>query len=384
MVSRFLRVYLLQVLYALPITFGWGFILLYSVRSGFSEFQIASFYLIHYSTVLVSLTLFRKHKAFRLMLLAFVSLIAGFLALNLFSGIHGLYLVAVLVGVTAACFWVPYNTLFFSFNRKETTALHSGFLFMVFPVMNAIVPLVSGLVIDSKGFFVLFLLSALMTLAPLVYALSKRDDTVLDLSIRKPLRAVKGLRLLISIEGFWQGVCWMVLPLLTFSFVRSGVDYGSYLSYLGVAGAVSVLLLCRISDRYRSRFFFIAPAALLVSLSTVAAGIVTSFSSWIIVNGLISFFIALTYPFTLSVIIDRIADARDSMVSREFFLNLGRISGVLLVMLCIHLNQGLRIPLIIAGLAFSFYPVVLNIKKIYPARLSFRSILSGAGEFKES
>jgi hypothetical protein len=222
----------------------------------------------------------------------------------------------------------------------------------------------------------LFLMSMALALAALAYAGRLKDSSILDLELHKTLKPAKGVRTLACLEGFWQGVTWISIPWITFSFMKSGLEYGSFLSYLGLAGAFAVLLLCRMSDLHKNRMAFIVPITILLSLFTMSSGLTDSFGGWIIINGLISFFVAMTSPFTISVILDKVKDVKDAMVSREFFLNIGRISGVFVVITCLGLFNSLKYSLIIAGLAFMLYPIVLRMKRLYPHKISLKTILS--------
>ncbi|MBM3309565.1 MAG: hypothetical protein FJY77_04855 [Candidatus Altiarchaeales archaeon] len=376
MKSRFLQVYLLQAFYCLPIALGWSFALLFYFALKFTPTQIAVYYVLYYLTMLSALLLFRKHKTFSLIKVSFVFMFIGFFLMSNLSNETMFYLIAVVFGLTSAFFWVAYNITYFSFKGESNTALLSGFMFLIASLLNTIVPLFSGIVVDAFGFRMLFLMSMALALVALAYASGLKDSSMSDLELHKTLKPAKGVRTLVCLEGFWQGITWISIPLITFSFMKSGLEYGSFLSYLGLVGALAVLLLCRISDLHKNRMAFIVPITILLSLASIASGLTDSFGGWIAVNGLISFFAALTSPFTISVILDKIKDVRDAMVSRELFLNIGRISGVFVLIISLSLFNSLKYSLIIAGLAFMLYPVVLKLKKLYPHKISLKSILS--------
>lgn len=376
MKSRFLEVYLLQAFYCLPFSIGWGFAMLFYVKLGFTFTQIIMFYLVYYLTVISMLMFLRKAKAFSLMKLSLSIIAVGFFVISRLDSVTVFNLIPVIFGLTSAMFWVPYNITYFRFTRSDSRALLSGFMFLVFPLMNTVFPFISGLIIDSFGFRMIFLISVAASLIALFYVNRISDSKTLDLYYWKTLKPAKGVRTLVYLEGVWQGIAWTSIPLITFSFINSGFGYGSFLSYLGFLGAAAALILCGMSDRLRNRTFFILPVVVLVSVFTIAGGLTYSFGGWVVVNGLISFFVAMTSPFTVSVVLDKIKDVRDGMVSRELFLNLGRATGVLVVLLCFHFFESLHYPLIAAGLAFLLYPIVLRGKKLYPSRFSVRSILS--------
>jgi len=374
---RFLEVYLLQAFYCLPFSLGWAFALLFYVSLGFTATQIMVFYLVHYLTILSVLMLLRKSRAFSLITASLFLAAVGFFVISRVETAGEFYLVPVIFGLASPLFWIPYNIIYFSFAQKDGRALTSGLLFLVLPALNTVMPILAGLMIASQGFRVLFTASMLAAILALVYAIKVGDSKVLDLSYRKTLKPTKGVRTLIYLEGIWQGVSWICVPLITFTFIDSSLGYGSFLSYLGVIGAISSLILCGISDRLRNRTFFLVPAVTLVSVFTIASGLTHSLSGWVVVNGLVGFFIAVTSPFTVSVVLDRDKDIREGMISREFFLNFGRVTGVLTIMLLFHFYGSLHYPLIAAGIAFALYPVVLRAKNLYPSRISIRSIVSG-------
>lgn len=385
MKSRFLGVYLLQALYCLPYSLGGSFLLLFYLKLGFTASQIVSYYLVHYSTILLALLLLRNQEAFNLIRMSFMLCTAGFLAAAGLGSTFGFYLIAVLLGLTSALFWVPYNILYFSHVRGDSRALLSGFSFLILPLLNTVMPIMTGVLIDQRGFRFACVVSALVSLASLAYAHVIREPRRMDLDCRRTLEGTRVVRTLVYVEGFWQGIAWTCIPLVTLSFIETGIAYGTFLSYLGLTGAFAVLLLCRISDRLRNRAVFITPFITLAALSTIAAYTARTLGLWTLVNGLISFFIAMTSPFTLSVVLDKVGDVRDGMVARELFLNIGRASGVLVIILGLWLTGDLRTPLVVAGLVLMLYPLILLNKKLYPSRLSLRSIMSGeAYEFRET
>ncbi|MFH1125876.1 MAG: hypothetical protein V1703_02015 [Candidatus Altiarchaeota archaeon] len=383
--SRFIEVFLLQAFYCLPSCLGWSFALLFYTKLGFSTMQIISFYLIHYLTIL-SVTMFlRKIRVFSLIKISLFLCALGYLLVYSLKGIIGFSMIPILFGLAAPLFWIPYNITYFRFTKSDSKALLSGFLFLVTPLLNTVVPFASGVIIESFGFRMIFLISIMTVLIALAYTIVVGDQKTLDLDYWRAIRRTKGVRTLVWIEGVWQGVAWTCIPLMTFDFINSGLKYGAFLSYLGIVGAVSVLLLCKISDKLRNRTFFILPVVTLASIVTIAGGFTQTFGGWVLINGLISFFIAMTSPFTISVILDKAGDVRDSMVSREFFLNTGRTIGVVVILLSYHFFRSLNYALIAAGLVLILYPVVLMAKRLYPNRFSLRGILSGeVHEFQDT
>ncbi|MDD5111353.1 MAG: hypothetical protein PHG85_02285 [Candidatus Altiarchaeota archaeon] len=384
MKSRLMEVYILQALYALPITLGWSFVLLYAFNVGFSYREIGLFYIIHYLTVIFVIKNLGTHRTFSLITASFICMMAGFLVLSETPSPARFYLTAIIVGTTAALFWIPYNITYFGLADKNATAIRSGLLFLVFPAVNTIIPMISGVVIDSLGFRILFLAAMAAALIPLWYARRIRDGSILRLDASKTIKTAAGVRTLMAIEGFWQGAAWMSLPLITFTYMQSGSKYGFFLAYMGIAGAISVLTLCNMSDRTGNRMRFIMPSAILAGLATIGAGLSDTFLQWMTANGLLSLFMAMTAPFTLSVIVDRIKHPADSMVSRELFLNAGRLAGVATATASAELSGSLRPALVIAGVVFLLYTLVLKSKKLYPKSMPDKIVLSDeAYDYKE-
>jgi len=352
--------------------------LLFYINLEFSIAQIIVFYVLQYLTVLSVLMFLGKSDTFRLIGFSLFLSAVAFLAISLLQSqsVSQFYFIAIVSGLVLPLFWVPCNIIYFNFTRMDNKALLSGFSLLIVPLLNAVVPFASGMVIEFSGFRTVFYASVALALIALIYANRIRDDSSLDLDYRKTLKPAKGVRTLICLEGFWQGVTGVCIPLITFTFIATGFGYGSFLSYLGLLGAFASLALCGLSDKMRNRAFFILPIAFLVSASTIISGLSHSMGAWVFVNGLISFFMAMASPFTLSVVLDRVRDVKDAMVAREVFLNLGRLSGVLAVLASYLISGSLHYPLIAAGVAFLLYPAVLKTKKLYPHHISLRSIFS--------
>jgi hypothetical protein len=371
-----MRLYLLQVLYCLPHSLGGSFTILFFLRLGFSTAQIAVFYVVHYSVILLAIMLLRASNPYTLIRISLLLAGAGFLAISGLKGAPFFYMIAILLGFMSPLFWVPFNTLYFRCSGRDSRAQLSGFSFIVFPLLNTIVPLLAGAAVDQLGFRVLYAASAFLALAALAYAHHIRERGRMDFGVGKKVEKAKGIRTLVYLEGLWQGIAWTCIPLVTLGYIQTGTDYGSFLSYLGLAGAAAVLLLCRVSDRLGNRTAFITPFITLAAFSTIAACFAFDFGLWVAVNGLISFFIAMTSPFTISLVLDKVADVGGAMVARELFLNAGRLTGAFVLALSLFYTGNLRLPLAIAGLALVLYPLILYRKRLYPHRLSLRGILS--------
>lgn len=374
----FLRIYFLQILYATSTIFAWGFTFLYFIGMGFSYEQILFFNIVTYVGVMAGVLVMgrRTIRAYAYIKAAIILVAATYLLVYLLSNTTQFYLLAIVSGLVMPLFWIPFNVLYFRMRKRDTIASMSGVSFMVFPVLGAILPLFSGAFTMFFGLRNLFAVAAVVSLLPLAYAVKTQTKTKIKFDLRKAVYASRRVQGITLVEGVWQGVDWVAVPLFTLYFIKEGFRYGAFLSYIGLAGAIAALLLCKLSDRMRrDRAKFVLPVVTLTGLFTVLSGATHTLGYWLIMRGIVGFLAAVTAPFTMSVLIDKSRSIKDTIIARELFLNLGRILGVLIVAVVYVQTKAIQTSLVISGLIFMLYPVFVIKNRLYPARISLKSII---------
>ena len=373
--KAFRSVYLIQVVYAFAVMFSWSFALFYLVGRGFSYTDLILMKVFVYLAAVPLMFFMRKVDSMKAMaagLIGFAFLISSLIVV---WDTPSLIAIALLDGFTYPLFWVAFNTVYFGFADKVGTAFLSGIGFLVFPLLGVFTPLLSGVIIDSAGAEVVFLLGSLLLLIA-SYSVVKRKGATLSYNVKRALSSCKGVKSLLFIEGFWQGVDWIAVPLFTLYFLSSGTSYGGFLSYVAVFGALSTLFLCRRSDKSGNRVNYLYPAVFLTASATIVSSSVSTLLNWFLVRAIIGFFVAVANPFTTSVVLDRVKGVGDAMHVRELLFSAGRLAGSFTVLTCHLFLGGFQKAFIVSGLLLLAYPAVVEYKKLYPRKLSGKAFAS--------
>lgn len=366
--KKFLNIYGIQFFYSFAHLFAFGLLFLYLFQIGFTNLEIAIFSTLQYFGAFMTLFFiktvnFKKISTLSIILKSFY-LLLFIVFINGFELIQ-LYLIAILAGIVLFLFWVPYNVKFFSFGNNKNNAFMSSILFLLWPILNMFLPGIAGYAINSYGFKFIFIVSAIINLLAIFCIKWSDNDLVLKFNLKNALKNTKGVKTLLYLEGFFQGILWTAIPLATISYLSNAIDYGLFFSYLGLFGAIASIFLSRLSDKIKNRTSFIYPVALLLGISAIFTGFATTFIVWAIANALLTFLATVFSPFQTAVVLDKSKNLVDSMASRELFLNFGRTSGGIIAILSLLLFSKSEYSLLLAGGSVFVYAIVMRGKKLY-------------------
>ncbi|MFH1788546.1 MAG: MFS transporter [Candidatus Altiarchaeota archaeon] len=362
MASSFKRIYGLQVIFGLMLVFGWSFAILHYLNLGFSYLELLFYNVVSFTSAVVIIILLGEIQAYRSIKFAvFLFIIIFVLLMNLTSSSQ-LFMISILSGATIPFFWIPFNIILFRLRSEDNVAQFSSIAFFVFPTLSTVIPYISGVVIEEYGYPTVFGVSIIMLCAMLAYIKKIEEPLTINVSFAQAVHAAKNLRSIMLVEGFWQGVNWIVFPLYTYYFIKESASYGAFLSYVGFAGACASLLLAKISDRFKKRHVFVCTTVILTAALTIISGIVSGQYPWVLSRTLVGFAVSLYAPFTLTVVLDVMDSTRMAMVAREVFLNIGRIIGGVFVLLAYLAFGSLQSTLIVSGIIFLLYPVIVSKK----------------------
>jgi hypothetical protein len=339
---------------AAGIGFGWSLMWLHWWRAGLSFAEMALFNGV-FSAVSVLVLLPVRAFGTRVpiavgLLLRAAVLLAAFWAASLPT----LLILAVPIGFGLMLFWIPFNAAYFSRAPRDHLALSLGLLFAVFPVVNATLPAVAGAMAASWGFLPVFAGAALfMALATLPLRGVPEARVPVDFRAAARNRA----RWLLLIEGSWQGVMFVAVPLATLLFVDRPAEYGAVLALFGFAAVAASLLLAGLSDRLHRRREFLLPITLSMAASTFLAGTASDLLGWQLLNGVASFVATLAPPFATSLVLESSREVGGAVVARELFLSLGRAAGSAGMALLLVAGAPVQWAIMAMGLLFLLYPL---------------------------
>jgi hypothetical protein len=371
----FLKVFAIQVVYMFAVVFSWSFTYVYFVNAGLSSESIILMKFCTYGSSIALVVLLRRYVTMKSISLGFFGSAVILVLIPYSTDWATLALLGILDGLTFPLFWVPYNTMYFNLGRGRGAAYHAALAFLVPPVLSIVAPIAAGYILDVHGVIWVMWAGALTHFAGgIYYGLQKAAP--IKVNLVQALKSAKGIKTLVFIQGFWQAVDWICVPLVTLQFLTTGSEYGGFFSVLAVLGAISTLYFSRVSDRSGNRVDYLYPSIVMTAIATLLSAYTATLINWLIVRSIVSFFVALSNPFTTSIVLDKMKNTADAMQFREIMLNSGRSAGILVIFACQLFFGGYQSAFIPAGVLLFTYPLIVEYKRLYKAKLRKDALLS--------
>lgn len=273
------------------------------------------------------------------------------------------YVFRFMIGFTHVFFWAPFNTLYYEF-RKGNNATLGALYYAVGPLLSLFAPAIAGFIAAFLGYASLYLFSLALFALSIALTLMLVENRQYSFDFIKGLKSVSGLRSLIFMEGFSAAVIVSVtLPLMLLAFVTSPIEFGTVTSLLTVFALLATFFTAGLSDRMKKRGEFIIPSVICFAAAAVLASQVSDLAVFFIFFGLVNFFSRIFFPLPLALAVDNCKSLHETMIVREFMLNVGRLSGTL-VGYALFLFTDLRTVLLLQALMLILYiPLYENRKK---------------------
>lgn len=360
--SRVKSGFFLLLLYSLCANFSSSFVPFYFKEQGFSLAWIIFMYTIYASVGILFIPFFRTFSMRTYLLAGFVVFSLALASLAFLPSSHSFLIYAVLLGLNVVIFWLPLNYLFFLNSNKGTNAVDSS-LYMVAPgVIAMVLPLFGAAFANSFGYAWLFGLAALLYLFPILFVYKKiPKEKITTVPFKEGVRHFKGLKTISMLEGALQYFSGVVVAVYALLFLKTNLEVGYYLSYLGLLGFVIGMLLSQYSDKNQKRKSFIFVLFALMSLSIFILPLVKESAHWFIAVGIFSIIYTISSPLRLAVSLDVRVANMDFWKVREFFLNVGRAVTLLLTVFLFTLQQYFLVFALFGCIALA-YPFLVNHK----------------------
>ena len=142
------------------------------------------------------------------------------------------------------------------------------------------------------------------------------------------------------------------------------MDFGKFLSVMSLVALFFAFRLAKKSDKKQNRTMFIWPLSIATGLVAMCFYFVTTFPVFLILALLLKALTILVEPIRSNIILDKTEKKPIDWISREVFLNIGRmfLVGVVALMLFFKLDKEIFIFL---GLVHILFPFVVYYKKVY-------------------
>ncbi|MBI5355015.1 MAG: hypothetical protein HZB68_01010 [Candidatus Aenigmarchaeota archaeon] len=363
----FWLLFAIQTFFSFAVGFGWNMAYLFWMGS-YSYFHMVFYFFLSYTVAIamIPLSCGRKVKSRHYVAIGIVMrMVTFFLASKALGTPISLFVVAIPFGIMMDFYWIPFNARYLKMTNGNNRAFMLTVVQSPWTVTGVIGPVLGGIAASQFGYpsvFYISMLSLFLALMPL----HKLSETEHFFDFRASLSAGMEFAPLFIIEGVWNSVTGIITLLFTAVFVREEIGFGAALSYLGLVSIVSSLVLGKLSDRFHNRGYFIAVLVILNSLFTIASAFSQTLVQWIATRSAADLFAIGIMPFTFTMIREKIklkgGVEGATVVSREFFLNIGRALGAVLCMFFVFYFNNLRLPLFLTGILYLFYPLLLRRK----------------------
>ncbi len=287
-----------------------------------------------------------------------VSLIAEY---ALFIVVANGWVLSLLVGVSFGLyyplFWTSCNALMAQMTEKGDRGVTYGAFFFLWPAVTFVAPFLGGVVIGVTNYDVLFLIGIAIIGATAAMAIAYGRYIPKDQQMKIRLHEIGRRNVLAMLgEGGFEGVFWADVTLVAYTFTRSEYSLGALFSLFGLSAGVMAIILGKVSDRMQNRRFFAAVSALTSIPCVLLIYLSNSLSGFAVANGLLEFTSFMLPVFLFAILTDKLEQTKnDSVVGREFLLDVGRVGSIgaltLLLWLGYSPQQGflLTIPFLLLG-----------------------------------
>ena len=371
-----------QTLVALANTLANAFALIYLVREGHTYLECSVFILVS-ALVPTIIMAFASRPILRnfpaSITTSLVCLMLYYLTLVVFDGWYLILIPPLFFGTYIVTFWVPYFALVMHITSKRKRGAGIGAYFLIFPLLTTVSPLMGGFIITFYSYDVLFVTGAAIALADLFFVsgLKVLKNIRSRIIIPELLQSLK-LNLVgkfnvdldlrgtdwritsaLFAEGVQDGIFWIAIPLISFEFAKDEATLSGYLSLFALWGAIMTVALGYLSDRLRDRASIVRIGAAFGGLSVLFAAYATSAEEYLSAISIAYFWIAMVPSFLFTMLVDKLERyKKKGVLLREFFLNWGKMIGVLLVIAALLLGVQLISTLAIAGVALVYIIIV--------------------------
>jgi len=241
-------------------------------------------------------------------------------------------------GMFYPLFWTPCNILMAQLTRKSDRGVTYGAFFFVWPLATFVAPFLGGLVIGYANYKLLFTLGIGIVMLTALVVVAYRKYIPRDQVMRIRLSAI-GRRNIIAVlgEGGFEGIFWIDVVLVAYVYSTDEIELGALFSVFGLSAGVMAIIFGKISDKIQNRRLFSSASAIASIPCIVLIYLATSLESYGFANGALEFASFVFPVFIFAILTDKLEETKnDSVLTREFLLDIGRASTIALMMVLLY------------------------------------------------
>jgi MFS family permease len=241
-------------------------------------------------------------------------------------------------GMFYPLFWTPCNILMAQLTHKSDRGVTYGAFFFVWPLVTFVAPFLGGLVIGYANYKLLFTLGIAIVVLTALVVVAYRKYIPRDQVMRIRLSAI-GRRNIIAVlgEGGFEGIFWIDVVLVAYVFSTDEIELGTLFSVFGLSAGVMAIIFGKISDKIQNRRLFSSASAIASIPCIILIYLATSIESYGFANGALEFASFVFPVFIFAILTDKLEETKnDSVLTREFLLDIGRASTIALMMVLLY------------------------------------------------
>lgn len=267
------------------------------------------------------------------------------------------FMVGICFGLYYPLFWTSSNALMAQMTEKTDRGVTYGAFFFVWPAVAFIAPFLGGIVISLANYDALFLtgIAIIGATAAIVVAYGKYIPRDQQMKIRLSEIGRRNVLAVLG-EGGFEGVFWVDVTLVAYTFTTSEYSLGALFSLFGLSAGIMAIILGKVSDRIQNRRFFAAVSALTSIPCVLLIYFSKNLNNYAVANGLLEFTSFMLPVFLFAILTDKLEQTKnDSVVGRELLLGVGRVGSIGALTLLLWLGHSpqqcflLTIPFLILG-----------------------------------
>lgn len=262
---------------------------------------------------------------------------------------HYIWILGILLGMSGGFYYISYNVLGYDFSSDDNRDYVMGIQGLVFSLATMVAPFVAGAIIESlkglKGYILIFSVS--LTLFVIAVVLSTRipmktvnKQYYIKSILLMPFKKINWRYAMAgeAIRGFREGVMMFLSNILLYALVSSELLIGYYTLICSTIQLFSFYFISRkMRPCNRKQYLFIGTIVVMAvsSIFIFRLSAVTIFAYGIITSFFITF---INNPSAALIywVIHKTPNSKkrriEGIVAREVYLNIGRVTGVLLLL----------------------------------------------------
>lgn len=248
--------------------------------------------------------------------------------------------VGVAFGLFYPFFWTPFNVLMARMTQKTDRGVKYGAFFFVWPLTAFFAPFLGGLVIGFISYVVLFSIGIGIIVCTALMVILYRNYIPKDQVMRIRLEAI-GKRNVVAVlgEGGFEGIFWVSVTLVAYTYSQDEVSLGVLFSLFGLSAGLMGIILGKVSDKIQNRGFFLKMSALGSIPCIILISMATTLEEYAISTGMLEFASFVLPVFLFAILTDTLEEKKnDSVVTREYLLDIGRTGAIALLMALLYLG----------------------------------------------